>query len=375
MRQAKIIGRRNNRKGMSLIWAAVVMVALCAIGSFAVDYGRVQIVKTQLRAAADAAARAAAHDMPTSLALASASAVDYARRNLADGQPVVLDPALDIEYGKWNLNDRKFKTTTNLKEINAVHVIARRVKSRNTAVPLTLASVIGAGSCDVKAETIVMVVPGVNVNQKVQATANPFLAGMPPGTVASAHNPANSPDVAGTASNPLNSPQPIDLAFNEGEMLNFNSIDGTARHDPTMKYWNPDGDLTEQIGHNNGTPTFSNNYSSTMYNENHIADAWIPINSLVGVFLDDKTPLITPTPQNMDFRTTASRDFESLQPGLQQLFFIGDGLNTKGQRQNFQVPKGATRLFLATMDYFQWNNNAGYRTIKIIRPEQIVTVK
>ncbi|HET9834372.1 MAG TPA: PEP-CTERM sorting domain-containing protein [Vicinamibacterales bacterium] len=41
-------------------------------------------------------------------------------------------------------------------------------------------------------------------------------------------------------------------------------------------------------------------------------------------------------------------------------FFIGDGRRLDGVTpQYFIVPNGATRLFLGTMDGFEWNNNAG----------------
>jgi hypothetical protein len=48
-------------------------------------------------------------------------------------------------------------------------------------------------------------------------------------------------------------------------------------------------------------------------------------------------------------------------PGVQQVFFIGDGLTGTGSgtTQQFVVPPGATRLFLGTMDAYEWNNNAG----------------
>ncbi|HMB95255.1 MAG TPA: hypothetical protein VKK61_04375, partial [Tepidisphaeraceae bacterium] len=155
----------------------------------------------------------------------------------------------------------------------------------------------------------------------------------------------------------------------------FDSIDGTARHDPGLQFASPDGDLTEQIGHNNSTPIYNNNYGTQMYNENGIADAWIPINALIGVFLDDSQPNLTPAPANLDFRSDASRDFATLKPQLKQIFFIGDGLDSSGNRQQFIVPPGATRLYLATMDYYEWNNNAGARNIKVNRPATIITVK
>jgi Flp pilus assembly protein TadG len=47
------------RTGSALIYVTVAMVAMCAVGSLAMDYGRAQVVKTELTRAADAAALAA----------------------------------------------------------------------------------------------------------------------------------------------------------------------------------------------------------------------------------------------------------------------------------------------------------------------------
>ena len=46
-----------------------------------------------------------------------------------------------------------------------------------------------------------------------------------------------------------------------------------------------------------------------------------------------------------------------------------------GATQTFVAPAGATRLFLAGWDFYEWNNNAGDRTVKISRPSKIMTVK
>jgi hypothetical protein len=100
-----------------------------------------------------------------------------------------------------------------------------------------------------------------------------------------------------------------------------------------------------------------------------------PINALVGVYLGDDQPNFSAPPRSLDFSTSLSRDFTTLQPELKQLFFIGDGLNSQGIKQQFIAPAGATRLFLATWDFFEWNNNAGYRNIRVNRPERIITVK
>src|SRR5436305_1499833 len=130
----------------------------------------------------------------------------------------------------------------------------------------------GRPSQDLQTVAVAVLTPAVDVNQSVLATANPFLSGMPAGTMASPNNPHNSPDFAGTPDNPRQSPFPVKMGLAEGQVLTFDSIDGTARHDPNLAYYNPDGQL-DDIGHN------------TAGSEHGIADVQCPINALVGVFL------------------------------------------------------------------------------------------
>ena len=249
-----------------------------------------------------------------------------------------------------------------MSKLNAVHVTARRIAARKTAVPLLLASVIGAGACDVQAETVVMIIPAVSVNQNVPATANPFLAGMPAGSVASLNNPHNSPDYAGAASNPRQSPLAITMPIGTGGEYTFDSIDGTARHDPNLAYFNPDGELSD-INHN------------TNGSENGIGDIRAPINALVGVFLGDDQPSKSSAPAMTDASGDSARNQAVVSPKLKQIFYIGDGMTDAGLKQTFVAPTGATRLFLATWDFYEWNNNAGYRNIQVNRPEKILLVK
>ena len=352
------------RRGAVLLYSVVMMVTLMAISSLAVDWGRVQMVKTQLRTAVDAAARAGASGLEIGVAEALSRARATARANKADGASVDLDANLDVELGLWNATTRKFTKLTGAAQAgaNAIHVIARRTEERGNAVRMTFAHFVGHASHNVQADAIAAYVPGLNVHQTIAGTANPFLSGMPAGTVASLNNPHNNPDYAGTAANPRQSPFATPMAIAEGQVLNFDSINGTVRHDPNLAYFSPDGQLND-VGHN------------TAGAEHGISDMNCPINALVGVFLSDEQPDRTLTPQKLDFSTGASRDFSELHPQLKQMFFIGDGINSSNQRQNFVAPKGATRLFLATWDFYEWNNNAGTRDVTIIRPGQIVTVK
>lgn len=88
---------------------------------------------------------------------------------------------------------------------------------------------------------------------------------------------------------------------------------------------------------------------------------------LAGVFLD-ANETADPAPARLDvsnYNATAT-----LQPGLGQTFFIGDGLSASNTLQEFIVPVGATRLFLGIVDGsgFQgnpccWDDNSGSMSV------------
>jgi hypothetical protein len=71
---------------------------------------------------------------------------------------------------------------------------------------------------------------------------------------------------------------------------------------------------------------------------------------IVGVFENSSEPQ-NPAPATLDF-TTIGKNFTSLSPLLNQTFFVGDGLtgDETGVVQQFNVPAGATRLFLGIAD-------------------------
>jgi len=351
----------TRRQGTVTIWMMFTMVVLCMFVSLAVDLGRVQVAKTELSMIAAASARAGASGMTVDSSEAIFRARAIAKANKVDGGAFDIDTAKDVQFGVWNPAGRTF-SPANFSDANAVRVVTRKAAARGTGIRLMFASILGRNFCDASGEAVVQLIEGANVDENIGGVANPFLAGMPAGSIASVNNPHRSPDYAGTSSNPRQSPIAINLRLSDGMSLNFDSIDGTVRHDPNLAYFSPDGELTD-IGHN------------TAGSENGIADVTAPINALVGIFLTDDAPNLTKAPKPLDFSTDASRDFEVLKPQLKQIFFIGDGKMKDGRAQQFVVPKGATRLYLATWDFFEWNNNAGNRNVKIINPDKIVTVK
>ena len=74
--------------------------------------------------------------------------------------------------------------------------------------------------------------------------------------------------------------------------------------------------------------------------------------ALVGVFVAG-TPSGT-APATLDFSGSGATSFTSLSPLLDQVFFIGDGLtgpgDGTGSKQQFNVPSGATTLYLGLAD-------------------------
>src|SRR4051812_22090451 len=95
------VRRTRNRAGAAIIWIVVMLVSLASFCSLAVDLGRVQVAKSELQHAADAAARYAAAGLAVSADEARRRAVDAARDNRVDGTAMVLE-AGDVEFGVWD---------------------------------------------------------------------------------------------------------------------------------------------------------------------------------------------------------------------------------------------------------------------------------
>src|SRR4051812_1435676 len=107
------------RRGIAAAYSILMLVALCGLVSMGVDLGRVQVAKTELRAAADAAARAGLQGLATSVAQAKTDAAAVAAANLCDGSPVVIDQNLDIEFGTWTDATRTFTVLSGAAQNNA----------------------------------------------------------------------------------------------------------------------------------------------------------------------------------------------------------------------------------------------------------------
>jgi uncharacterized protein YegL len=111
---------------------AVTMVILFVAAVLAIDVARIHVVRSELRTATDAAARAAVEALgrTESEADAIAAAIAIARLNPVAGEPLSLDPN-DIEFGAAQQSpDGSFvfvdRATSGIALANSVHVLGKR---------------------------------------------------------------------------------------------------------------------------------------------------------------------------------------------------------------------------------------------------------
>lgn len=192
---------------------------------------------------------------------------------------------------------------------------------------------------------VAVAVPASATTIVVPSSADPWLAGMPNGTG------AEVTDIA-----PAQSPVQAGISLPPGGWLEFFNATGTVGNElgggPTVDFpAGPEGHPTEMRNHLNGP-------------QNSIGDTFAPINALMGVFLDSSVPSGA-APWTTVFETAAERDYLSIAPLLNQVFFIGDGQTGTAMQQQVFIPFGATRLFLGTMDQYDWNNNYGSFSVEV----------
>jgi hypothetical protein len=182
----------------------------------------------------------------------------------------------------------------------------------------------------------------------VPGTSDMWLAGMPNGSTASTNDsaPAQSPVLV------------TGIPIVAGAYLQFDPVAGQVSNGPCCGLVpNADGDTFTLISHIAGA-------------ENGISNVTAPINALMGVFLDGSQPSLSAAPSALDFGAGAGINYTTISPLLKQVFFIGNGRTSGNILQTIIVPTGATRLYLGTMDGFEWNNNlGGYRVTVNTVPE------
>ena len=176
--------RRQRCSGVVMFYMIGAMVGFIAVCSIAVDYGRVQFAKVQLRSAADAAALAGASGLRNGPNAARKLALDYVGKNLPGDLKDAIVASTKVTFGYWgdpqdlvegpddeaDLTDDDVDTDKDDDDIeepdvpsvftvldaedgriNALRVEIGRTANGGSAVPLIFASLLGQKTCDVHA--------------------------------------------------------------------------------------------------------------------------------------------------------------------------------------------------------------------------------
>jgi Flp pilus assembly protein TadG len=159
--------RWEDRRGTILVLTAVLMIVLLGFVALTVDNGFIQLTRTQLQSAADAAALSGAMELNASddpaLVRANASreiVTTAAMYRAGDQSSVTINPATDVTFGRlaWNGTSQSYKITWGNDAVpyNVVKVRALRISGADgdNRLPLFFAPVLGSNKADVGAEAI-----------------------------------------------------------------------------------------------------------------------------------------------------------------------------------------------------------------------------
>ncbi len=271
-----------------------------------------------------------------------------------------VSPTVTITWGTWNSATNTFSVSGG--SAVAIKVTVSRTNANGNGVRLTWGTLVGRPTCDVSVTSIAALIGSQSVSASIPSIANPYLAGMPAGTTTiwgdTVYNAA-----------PYQVPS---ITVTPGALITFTNVSGSTSVVPgSLPYSGPAGNTSDAVWHGENWDGNPNSPTS----ENGIADALMPEDAFMGVFLNDNAPNTNPTPPSIDWTQPGMQNqtqYTNLQ--IQQPFYIGNGSTTAGTVQQFQVPPGATRLFLAIWDGVEWSNNGGTlsATVTVQNSVQIV---
>ncbi|MEZ6055652.1 MAG: VWA domain-containing protein [Planctomycetaceae bacterium] len=138
-----------HRKGSVLVIATVIIVMLLAMAMFSIDVAYMQLTRSELRAASDAAAKAGAESLrrTQSVAVARQAAIDIAAKNEVGGKPMTLIDS-NVEIGTSVLQpDGHWGFVANQTPFNTVKVVPEFGNGKpNPAINLFFADLFGTST-------------------------------------------------------------------------------------------------------------------------------------------------------------------------------------------------------------------------------------
>ena len=165
----------------------------------------------------------------------------------------------------------------------------------------------------------------------------------------------------------------MNFTVNPGDVITLTGVSGTVLKGPG----DDEGEANGVDKTSGGTIGMDDDEAADGVSEHGMSDIDVPGDSMVGVFLNSSTPDGGTAPTPLDFSTQTERDYTSVSPQLQQTFYAGTGTTSSAAgsaQQYINVPSGATRMFLGSMDGHENSNNSGSYSVTIT-DYQVVTVQ
>jgi Flp pilus assembly protein TadG len=172
--------KRAKRRGAIFALTAALLIVIFAFTAFTVDVGYIALARGQLQNAADAAAKAAAAELPAAMgkgpiltsdqasALGRQAAVDMAAANRAgDRDAIFADGARDVRLGRvvWDAAGQTWQKNWGATPYNMAEVTLQRNSasgsSADGALPLFFAPVIGHNTANLSVKATAAFLPGV----------------------------------------------------------------------------------------------------------------------------------------------------------------------------------------------------------------------
>lgn len=168
MKRFKYTDRGRLRRGAVAVQVGVMSTVILGMGALAIDVGSMYVTQTELQAAADSAALAAAQRLMgddsgvAPSVVAEQTAAEYAAMHHVAGHSALLDTSSDVELGRAELNHStgRWEFVASNGNFDSVRVTVRKsAGSPNGALPLTFAHIFGVGQTDLWADSTAMLIP------------------------------------------------------------------------------------------------------------------------------------------------------------------------------------------------------------------------
>jgi Flp pilus assembly protein TadG len=145
----------QDERGSVLPLVGLCLLVVLGFGAIAIDLGQQAALRSELQATADAAALAAASQLPD-VQKARAKALDYAEKNMPAASNGAVLAEDDIVFGTWYGDTREFVPGDPI--TNAVQVMVRRSRANGNPAPTFFLHVFGQDHADLSARAMAGVV-------------------------------------------------------------------------------------------------------------------------------------------------------------------------------------------------------------------------